>query len=367
LLNYQGRLTDSSGKPLDGSYNLTFRIYDAETAGNLLWQGTYSNALINRGTFNVLLGDVSDTGFNFATLAFDKPYWLEIKVGNEVMNPRQRIASAGYAIKAEKADVAETISNVLPVSLGGTGTSAAINTPGGTCILDAKGYVPDNSVDTTALKTATAELSGVMSDPSPPASYYILAGGSYSFYPQTKTDNARGSLHISIGTWGGDNASCPATTYTSLIYIASYGGSGKWYVQNRYITSSGEDYWLWALVDKRTKNILSMAGAPDHPAYGNGGDFMKISHPFANFNPATQEVILVDQGTCKLIRQEAKAKGKSVLEIAENGYKVDYSREMSYTPLHSGRYIDDNEKQVKEMVTSIPSYIKVRRLSRLNN
>jgi hypothetical protein len=45
-------------------------------------------------------------------LAFDKPYFLEIKVGNEVMNPRQRIASAGYAIRAEKAEDANTVGNV---------------------------------------------------------------------------------------------------------------------------------------------------------------------------------------------------------------------------------------------------------------
>ncbi len=34
LINYQGRLTDSSGNPLNGSYNLTFRIYDAGNKGD---------------------------------------------------------------------------------------------------------------------------------------------------------------------------------------------------------------------------------------------------------------------------------------------------------------------------------------------
>jgi len=101
LINYQGRLTDTSGTPLNGLYNLTFRIYDAESAGNLLWQGTYSSIQINKGIFNIFLGDVSDAGYDFASLAFNRPYWLEIKVGDEVMNPRQRIASAGYAITAE--------------------------------------------------------------------------------------------------------------------------------------------------------------------------------------------------------------------------------------------------------------------------
>lgn len=96
LLNYQGRLTDATGKPLaDGAQAITFRIYDAEAAGNLLWEETQS-VTIQKGIFNVLLGSV--TSLN---LAFDKPYFLEIKVGTEVMSPRQRIASAGYAIRAE--------------------------------------------------------------------------------------------------------------------------------------------------------------------------------------------------------------------------------------------------------------------------
>lgn len=100
LINYQGRLTDSAGVPLNGTYNITFRIYDAESAGNLLWSETHSAAVIQKGIFHVMLGSVSSLG-----LAFDKPYWLEIKVGSDApMAPRQQITSAGYAVRAEKAE-----------------------------------------------------------------------------------------------------------------------------------------------------------------------------------------------------------------------------------------------------------------------
>jgi hypothetical protein len=99
LINYQGRLTDSGGTPLNGSYNLTFRIYDAETAGNLLWEETQTGIAIQRGIFSILLGSVQNL-----SLAFDKPYFLEIKVGEELMSPRQRISSVGYALRAEEAD-----------------------------------------------------------------------------------------------------------------------------------------------------------------------------------------------------------------------------------------------------------------------
>ncbi|MFH1354653.1 MAG: hypothetical protein ABIH19_00680 [Candidatus Omnitrophota bacterium] len=110
LINYQGKLTDSGGASLNGSYELTFRIYDAESAGNLLWQETQVGVVIQKGVFNVLLGSVANLN-----LAFDIPYFLEIKVGAEVMSPRQRITSAGYAIRADEAGHAkdsDTIGNV---------------------------------------------------------------------------------------------------------------------------------------------------------------------------------------------------------------------------------------------------------------
>lgn len=99
LINYQGRLTDNTGKPLEGAHQITFRIYDAPAAGNLLWEEIYSALLIQKGIFNVMLGSVSNLN-----LAFDRPYYLEIKVGTDVMSPRQQFTSSGYAIKAEKAE-----------------------------------------------------------------------------------------------------------------------------------------------------------------------------------------------------------------------------------------------------------------------
>lgn len=121
LINYQGRLTDSGGAPLSGTYNITFRIYDAETAGNLLWEETQSSVVVQKGVFSILLGSV--TALN---VLFDKQYFLEIKVGNEVMSPRQRITSSGYAIRAEKAETADQATNAGTVnSIGASATPQA--------------------------------------------------------------------------------------------------------------------------------------------------------------------------------------------------------------------------------------------------
>jgi len=100
LINYQGKLTDTDGNPVsDGTHSIVFRIYDAESGGNLLWEETQS-ILIQKGIFACFLGGVNDLN-----IPFDKPYWLAIKVtSDEEMTPRQQITSSGYAIRAEHAE-----------------------------------------------------------------------------------------------------------------------------------------------------------------------------------------------------------------------------------------------------------------------
>lgn len=96
LINYQGRLTDKDGKPLDGAYSLSFKIYDVEAGGTPLWDETHTGVVIQKGVFSVILGGVKNLD-----LLFDKQYFLEIQIGSEIMSPRQRITSAAYAIRAE--------------------------------------------------------------------------------------------------------------------------------------------------------------------------------------------------------------------------------------------------------------------------
>jgi hypothetical protein len=63
LLNYQGRLTDPSGNPKNGTFTMQFAVYDAVSGGNQLptgspWSETQSVTATN-GIFNVLLGSVT--------------------------------------------------------------------------------------------------------------------------------------------------------------------------------------------------------------------------------------------------------------------------------------------------------------------
>ena len=100
LMKFQGKVTDAVGAPLNGNYDITFRIYDAQTGGVLLWSETQIGVPVTEGVFGVLLGNVTPLD-----LPFDQPYWLAMEINNDgEMTPRQAITSAGYAYRAKVAD-----------------------------------------------------------------------------------------------------------------------------------------------------------------------------------------------------------------------------------------------------------------------
>jgi hypothetical protein len=101
LINYQGMLTDNSGNPLTGNFDIIFKIYNDASAGTMRWQETQSGVTVTNGLFSVILGSVTPID-----LAFDEEYWLDITVGGEHMPSRLKFTSVGYAYRAQKADTA---------------------------------------------------------------------------------------------------------------------------------------------------------------------------------------------------------------------------------------------------------------------
>ncbi len=215
---------------------------------------------------------------------------------------------------------------------------------------DLAGTYPDptigaGKVNTTALKTATGEVSGTGNK--------VLPGGEYGFYPQIK------------GTFSGANEvecciSIDQVLGSYVTNIALRSGSSM-FAQQRYITASGADHWIFILLDKNTNKILGAYQAPDHPAYGNGGDFVKLTHPFGNYNSETQRIILLDKETCNTLKAESKSTSKSILTLVDEGYKPNMASEEIYQPLHSGQFLD----KTPVMIETIPDYITVRKLIKL--
>ncbi|MCE7988378.1 MAG: hypothetical protein DYG89_45040 [Caldilinea sp. CFX5] len=102
-LNYQGTLRDAEGKPISGVHKLTFRIYNDVTAPlpEAIWLEEHNEVTVRDGQFSVLLGN-------------NKPVPPELFTGPDLfigvtvapldeMVPRQRFASAPYAMYADHA------------------------------------------------------------------------------------------------------------------------------------------------------------------------------------------------------------------------------------------------------------------------
>jgi len=109
LVNYQGRLNDSSGDPLAGvAVDLTFRLYDDAFAGNLLLTDHQTGVQVTEGIFDVLMGSGTLTPGTESTLGTlfqnHRGVWVSTEVESDgEMTPRQLIVSVGYATRAGSA------------------------------------------------------------------------------------------------------------------------------------------------------------------------------------------------------------------------------------------------------------------------
>jgi hypothetical protein len=98
--SFQGVLSNNDGSIVeDGNYSLTFKLYDSSIDGILIWEETQSVST-ERGIFNVILGNV-----NPLDLAFDKQYWLEMKIdGGEALSPRIELTSSFYSLMSRSVE-----------------------------------------------------------------------------------------------------------------------------------------------------------------------------------------------------------------------------------------------------------------------
>jgi hypothetical protein len=99
---FQGYLTDdATGDPIEATYTVEARIYDAEVGGASVWgPEAHVGTAVSGGWFSIELGSV------VAPLpAFDDPpYYLQIWIDGEMLDPRLKLASVPSAFQSLDAD-----------------------------------------------------------------------------------------------------------------------------------------------------------------------------------------------------------------------------------------------------------------------
>ena len=109
-MNYQGKVTDAVGDPLDGTYDMRFRLYNALTGGIQLWNspdGEEQSVLVTEGIYNVSLGAIEPL---LEKIFSNDNLYLEVAIYNsgsaawETLAPRQYLTTTAFAFRATDAD-----------------------------------------------------------------------------------------------------------------------------------------------------------------------------------------------------------------------------------------------------------------------
>jgi hypothetical protein len=96
-VNYQGRLADRLGTPIDDTVSLTFALYETETGGTAVWSESHSAVPVSDGLFSVRLGQITPLSADLLA----ENLWLEVQVDTDPpMTPREKLAAVPYAMQA---------------------------------------------------------------------------------------------------------------------------------------------------------------------------------------------------------------------------------------------------------------------------
>jgi len=222
---------------------------------------------------------------------------------------------------------------------------------------------PANSVNLPALKVLTNFVQTATSD-----AMLVLPGAQYGFYPQVKNNMTDRWVTCTIGSsYINQGSQYVGTDYQTYIGIASSGGTS--YVQQTYMTASGEVIWVFIQRNKDTKEALSAALFHDHPCFCNGGDPVKVAHPFPMYNPETEEIVVVTLSKEQM--DEIGDKGwvgdvqeRDPLQVITEDYEVDEDSrpEWPTIPVTVAVGTRKNKSEIVKKVIPKPDYILCRSL-----
>ncbi len=216
-ISYQGLLTQPSGAPVaDGKYSLYFRLYDADVAGNVVWEETQVDVDVIKGLFNVYLGSFT----SLASVDFSQQLWLESGIKNfAAFAPRTRLAVVPYAIHAEHADKAGSLDD------NATGFVRTLNTLQGDVIIAGEGGITvTQSGDTIKLSSnivinaiqelTSAEGTIAITNPNGPSTNVDVADGSIT--TNKLSDGAVTNLKLAVNSVGTSTVQDGAITLVKI-------------------------------------------------------------------------------------------------------------------------------------------------------
>lgn len=182
-------------------------------------------------------------------------------------------------------------------------------------------------IDQSNLKTDTEEETGSIASGIDDWHVFNFSSvGEYGFCPQVKFEASTNQAHVQTYASSADGP----VSYGTTIAVKHTSGTGReFYAQIRYVTASGEIYWLFILQDKKTKKYIRMHGCPDHPAICCH-DVETVHHPFFKaYDPEKHNIFCIPLTKAERKKVEDMREwknelpGLSFLETVKKYYDID--------------------------------------------
>jgi len=282
-ITYQGALTADDGQPLpDGVYQMTFRIYNAETGSTALWTEPQEASVIN-GVFTVYLG--SNIPLD---LSFVGQRWIGVTLAGEVeMVPRLPFTTTPYAFIADTALVANSATTSERALTATTATNADhanvadtarfINGDFVTSVNGANGDITVKGAGATQVTTSGNEITISSVDGS---GLRLVTSSNGTLNVQMGSDSADVSLTpsgVQPGTYGSESAIPVITvdeygrvTEVSADTVSALAPGVLYAPSQPQVTATDSDRFLFDVGYGSTSG--STVGARIISAAGSGGD-----------------------------------------------------------------------------------------------
>jgi hypothetical protein len=240
LINYQGRLTDAGGAPANGLRYMQFKIYDASTAGNVLWSNLdgLEEVQVTDGLFSYLLGvtrPLPDTLKKYDSL------WLGIRVSPDPeMTPRTRLTSVNFAyrtvlaenaLNAIRADSASYANRALKSDTATFAKQAGIadsaRVTGRSWYADTAGYVniptyyhriAFDTIGGSTMSSSYVQVGQTLIIPPAHVSKFVQV---HVWYACASAGNANDFIDIRIGQAGAETSKLAHSVLASVDFIRS--------------------------------------------------------------------------------------------------------------------------------------------------
>jgi hypothetical protein len=270
-------------------------------------------------------------------------------------------AAFGYGTKLTSTQMQQLRDNITAVVEGASG-APEIETAALKVLAVTTGKINNEAVTEAKIKSGNvtrSRLASSVGEVSTFTSTHLeLPGGSYGFYPRIKKTSS-GLITVRIA-----DSYTSGTAYKTMIYLDAHSQNFA-YAQQRYVTGSGEVFWIFYLIDKKKKSVIATWSAPDHPCFGN---HIGLEHPFPDYDDKKHIIVVVNPNRVQLEEMRSRIGDRSLLQVINEDYKLDLSAKVNWPDKKitvglnfEDKDIDKPAEVIKQKIEK-PTYIKLAKL-----